>query len=88
MTVRYGITIDNGTSYSAALPDRFDTEEKAKAFGESWLSQFYLDNSIAPEDQEDDEAGFDVFKEEVPGDEAVEQYDPMRDGWVDRRGRP
>ena len=86
MTIRYGITIDNGVDYSADLLERFNTEEDAESYGKTWLDQFYVDNGIV--DAENCGAGFDVFKEEVPDEEEAEQYDPKRDGWVDGRGRP
>lgn len=62
--------------------------KETQAFGEAWLAQFYIDNGISPEEQEDDEAGFDIFCEEVADEEDMEQFDPMRDGWVGKDGRP
>jgi hypothetical protein len=66
--MRYGITIDNGDGYSADLPDRFDTREAAESAGEDWLLQFYADNEVAPEDRDDDPAGFDVFEDDSDED--------------------
>ena len=61
--MRYGVTIDNGASYSADLPGRFDTREAANDAGKDWLAQFYADNDVSPEAQEDDAAGYDVFED-------------------------
>ena len=62
--LKYGISIDNGASYSADLPERFDTLQDASVAGEEWLIQFYYDNGFStPEQQEECGAGFEIFTE-------------------------
>jgi hypothetical protein len=98
--IYYTVTIDNGADYSAELHQQFDTYEAAEDFGNDWLKQFFFDNNIAPEDQDFDEAGFDVNEVECEGCETCctdecpgcaqcyEDDSPTVMGWVGKDGRP
>ena len=59
---RYIVTIDNGVNYCADLPEVFNTEEEAEMAAKDWLQSFYEANDIDPQDQEDDEAGYDIHE--------------------------
>jgi hypothetical protein len=87
---KYKVSIDNGANYCGGLPGTFDTYKDAEDAGNDWLQQFYIDNDILPEDQEDDEAGFDVHEvEEVDTEgEGWNQDEELRKAALDHKGRP
>ena len=86
MSTKFRVIWDNGHA-SGALAETFDDPDAAEAYGNNWLREMISAD-------EDPAAAEDAYTFEVQeiepkcGEEGEEPFDPIRDGWVAKDGRP
>lgn len=86
MSTKFQVIWDNGHA-SGALTETFDAPSAAEAYGNNWLREMIS----ADEDPAAAEEAytFEVQEIEPEGDDEEEEpFDPIRDGWVGKDGRP
>jgi len=93
MTTKYAVNWDNGAESCGTFPYRFDTEAEAEEFATNWTNERNFEDLHLTPRQVDNRGGEGCYTAEVieieePDEEEGEMFDPMRDGWIGKDGRP